>query len=394
MTSPVITLDASVTIAPGQTDVITATANQTVFWDLTVNPYSLFYITSEGLIKTSGVAPNGTYSVTVRATNLSSQASTDTISITVSGAVDTEALNAEAQDAENKLVNVSLTQMPYPYVTGLKLRRDIHLGNLTLNQIDENGVVWVCTDIEGWWNVPDPELPELTRGWGDGSYDARGRYAARVVTLSGSILTQSPDQAPAAREKLFAALNLVYTGGWLVVDESPAKSAYVRLTSRPEVASASARGRIDFSVGLRAADPIKYEWTGGSDYTPTETPYTEVTLTKDTNISITNSGNTRVPVIFEISGTITSGGLIRRTANAVVEEITGITKDYTGTLEIDTYNREILKIENDEVLSGRSYADTVIDWIYLEPGVNTLRFEGTGTSPTCKIYYRSGWIGS
>jgi hypothetical protein len=140
------------------------------------------------------------------------------------------------------------------------LAGDIRINGLTLNTVDANNVVWVCTDIEGWWNAPGVELQDYKRGLDDGSYDVRGRWTARSMTLTGAILTQNPSQVPAARQALLEAFNLVYTGAWLFVDESPKKAAYVRLAGQPSVTNTSARGRIDFSIPLKAGDPIKYDW--------------------------------------------------------------------------------------------------------------------------------------
>ena len=99
-------------------------------------------------------------------------------------------LDVHVQSEENKLVNLGLTKMPFPHITGLKLQEDVQLGELLLNYLDSStGVVWVLSDLQGWWTLPDPEFPDIARGWGDGSYDANGRYTARVLTLEGSFLT-------------------------------------------------------------------------------------------------------------------------------------------------------------------------------------------------------------
>lgn len=173
-------------------------------------------------------------------------------------------VDQDAQSEENKLVRKALTRLPEPYLSGLKLNADVEINGLVLNTIDANNVVWVVSDIDGWWNLPESEIPDLPRGWGDGSYDAIGRFSTRVLTLSGSFLTQDPDQVATARSTLLNAVNLVKTGGWLIVDENPKKAAYVRLSGSPQVRSVSARGRHDFSIGLVANDPIKYEYVEGN----------------------------------------------------------------------------------------------------------------------------------
>jgi hypothetical protein len=311
-------------------------------------------------------------------------------------------LNPQAQSEENKLVNIALTKFPVPHLSGLKLRADIKLGNLVLNTIDDDNVIWVCTDIEGWWNLPDPELPDLPRGWGDGSYDAKGRWASRILTLNGTFLTQDPSQVEAARAKLLDAVSLVYRGDWLVVDETPIKKGtFVRLSGRPEISTVTARGRTDFSIGLKAADPIKYEYVEDSP-----DGYKLVTLTADTNgdatATIVNSGNIAVPIVIELSKGFTipdpdePPAIFNATRDETITIIAGTTS--TNQLEIDTYNREVLDVEytldvDTNTDNGRDKVSILIDWIYLDPGSNLIELINFPTGGTCKIYYRSGWIG-
>ena len=298
--------------------------------------------------------------------------------------------NDEAQRRETKLVNKALTKLPEPYLSGLKLRADIKIGSLVLNTIDSDGVVWICTDIEGWWNLPDPEFPELTRGWGDGSYDAVGRYASRILTLNGVFLTQDPSQVEVARAKLVEAVNLVYRGDWLVVNETTPKASFVRLSGRPDITNANARGRTEFSVQLKAPDPIKYEWVEGAGDN-----YRTTTINSGSSATIVNAGNIRVPVVFELKGAITasvsSPVRIRNTTHTTeIEIIKSLTAPQT--LEIDTYNREALLLEGTSTLSGRDRLEPLIDWVYLEPGNNVISFSGA-TGKSVKVYHRSGWIG-
>lgn len=304
-------------------------------------------------------------------------------------------INQYSQADENRIVNKALSRLPEPYLTGLKLEEDIVLGDLTLNKIDANDVVWVCTDVEGWWNVPEPEFPELTRGWGDGSYDSVGRYSSRLINLSGSFLTQSPSQAEAARQTLINAINLVYKGANLIVYEganknSP-KTSFVRLSGRPEIVSTSARGRHDFTIALKAADPIKYQYLANT--------YNNITLSSGGSNTIANSGNIKTPVIFELSGTITGGQITNTYTNSEGESVTetlgGITKASASyTTEIDTYNRSVIRVQSGVTTASRGDINAYVDWIHLHPGNNLIQFTTTGgSSQSCKVYYRSGWIG-
>ena len=300
----------------------------------------------------------------------------------------------QVQAEENRVVNRSLTKQPQPYLSGLKLAADVEINGLTLNTIDDNNVVWVVTDIDGWWTLPEPELPDLPRGWGDGSYDAIGRWANRIITLNGSFMPQDPEDAAAARNTLIEAVSLVKTGGWLIVDESPRKAAYVRLSGVPQITSVNARGRHNFSIGLKAVDPIKYEYIDGN---PDGYNYQDVV--SGSSINVTNSGNVPVPVVFEITGGLTSTSsdatfILNNTTGTEIQVINSVTS--SQSLEIDTHNREILLVNGDTVTNGRSKAAVLVDWIYLDPGVNNIEFEDTSnasSSATCRVYWRSGWIG-
>ena len=200
-----------------------------------------------------------------------------------------------------------------PYITGLKLQGDVEINGLLLNTIDANKVVWVCTDITGWWTLPTPEVPNIARGLDDGSYDVRGRWLPRDITLTGSILPPTPSAAPAARETLLEALDLVYTGGWLKVDEDPVKSCFVRIVGQPQIDSVNPRGRIDFSVQLRAGDPVKYDWnTSASDgYTTSDLAINTTKANTMTSTGITNAGNTNTAPIFSITGPMTAPAYIK-----------------------------------------------------------------------------------
>lgn len=212
-------------------------------------------------------------------------------------AITTQFIEPRDQGEENKKVNIGLTPLPIPHITGMQLNADIMLNDIVFNTIDENDVVWVCSDIEGWWNLPDSEVPELTRGLDDGSYDVRGRYASRNLTFTGSLLCPTPAAAAIARNKLIQAIDLIHKGGWLLVAENPDKAAFVRLSGRPEITNTNARGRIDFSIGLKAADPVKYSWNW-------EDPdgYENTTVLNGSSAVLVNSGNTNVPITFTISG--------------------------------------------------------------------------------------------
>lgn len=223
-----------------------------------------------------------------------------------------------SQTEENKYVNQALTPRQPLTIGGMELNADVTIGDLVLNTIDESGIVWVCTDIEGWWGHADPEIPDIPRGVEDGSYDVTGRYTARQLTLTGVFLPQNPDQVGAARDQLIAATNLVRTGAWLRTNEEPTRASYVRLSGRPTIQTVNARGRTEFSIGLRAADPVKYLW---NDADPSNTGLTTVEIPGTSGVgTVSNIGTAEVTGIFEITGPAGVGTVISNTLNG--EKIT------------------------------------------------------------------------
>jgi hypothetical protein len=214
------------------------------------------------------------------------------------------------QDEETTTVNKALSPVPYPEITGMELNADITLNGLLFNTIDEDGILWVCTGLEGWWGQADPEVPDIPRGLGDGSYDVRGRYASRQIEFSGVFLPPNKDMVAYAREKLITAIDLVKKRGWLIVDEEPSRASLVRLVDRPEITTVNARGRTEFSFTLRAYDPIKYEWIYGD-----ESGRNFQQIDVNDSFPFVNQGNSPVPIVLELHGPMEIGTYIRNLVN-------------------------------------------------------------------------------
>lgn len=294
------------------------------------------------------------------------------------------------QAYENHVVNTGLAPYPTPWITGLELNGDIVFNGLTLNTIDASNVLWVCTDIKGWWENPDADVPDIERGYGDGSYSVRGRYQARQITLEGSILVQNRSMVAAARDQLIRAADLVHTDGWLKVGTSPTMASKVRISGRPQIETVNTRGRTNFSIGLRAADPVKYSWNAadplGQGYTLTSVPYSATSATYTT---ITNAGNFKSQPYFEVTGPVNAGAIIKNNTTGqgiIIKNAIAVGE----TLKIDTYERSVAI--NNTYEGGRAKLETLVDWVYLAAGANNISFYGTGSAAALKVYWRSGWI--
>jgi hypothetical protein len=344
---------------------------------------------------------------------------------------------------------------------------------------DLANTVWVVSDIDGWWNLAESSVPDIPRGFGDGSFDVSGRFLPRDLTITGSVLINESSRSAiatksaAVRTRLLNAFNLVKRSTWLIVDEDSYKrAAFVRLSGRPQISTVNSRGRIDFSIGLRAPDPVKYEWLdtippeliiggasvidgNGYQYSyinsgslaggyrlynyvtfeePATTPPAETTSYREygydtdttansyrqysgnislggagaSSTTIYNYGNSDVYCLFRIVGPLYGPAVIEnystgQTINilAAADPAIPIITDSTVYLDINTKKREVVLgsyATGSFTGSSRALLEPLVDWIYLQPGENTIYYSDDGLTSeeffsTLQIYWRSGWIG-
>lgn len=244
------------------------------------------------------------------------------------------------QSQENHYVNRGLAALEANEITKLKLQANIILGDFIFNTIDEFGVVWVVTDIEGWWKHPSADVPDVERGFGDGSYDVQGKYKARELQLTGTFLVDDPSKVEAARDRLIAATNLVYKGAWLKTGSNPIRASWVRLSGEVEIETVNARGRTDFSIGLRAPDPIKYSWndTSPDGYDLIEVPAKNPSLGYSGSVSVINQGNYNVPCYLEVTGSLESPASIY---NRTTEQLIILTQALKGSISRSVVNKQL-----------------------------------------------------
>jgi len=297
------------------------------------------------------------------------------------------------QAYETATVNKGLSKVPYPKITGMQLNADVSIGSLILNTIDESGVVWVCTNIEGWWTHPEPEVRDIPRGYGDGSYDVRGRYNARVITLEGVFITPSASYVAAARDKLIKNTDLVYVGDWLRTNENPTKASYVRLSGRPEIKTVNARGRTEFSIGLKAADPLKYEWYEAHElgYRSVSIPGESASPAATGTNTVTNTGTAYAPVVLQITGPVTGPATIfNETTNETITIIESLRGVLTRTVSNKALTDNVATLTTSAahgMLAGDEIVVTGVDstfngtfTILSVPTTTTLRYAKTATN--------------
>lgn len=245
------------------------------------------------------------------------------------------------QGRENFSVDRGLQELFSPDIGRLKLEANIILGDFIFNTIDDQGVVWVATDMEGWWEPPRADIPSVERGFGDGAYEVRGRYQARSLTLKGSFLVPYPSLVEAARDRLIAATaDLAFTGTWLKTGNDPIRASFVQLSGDISIDTVNIRGRTNFAIGLKAADPIKYSWNDASPdgYDFAEIPVRNVESSTAGAGTIKNIGNYSVPCYLEISGPFAGPGSI---FNRTTQELIILTQGLKGSISRNVVNKQL-----------------------------------------------------
>lgn len=305
---------------------------------------------------------------------------------------------------------------------GILSSEDIIINDIPLNTISENdSVAWIVTDLEGWWGLPDIEVPDDPRPYSqDGSYYTTGRFTARNINLKGYILPignpstpvydssldpEDPNYFPMARTVSTAnnrsvasrnafnrALILVRKRARLQVREdigleSVWKTAEVQISSRPLLRISKSTGLLEFDISLRATDPVKYsaqnigyevgllEESPGRSYSRTfEFAYGG--LGTSNTVIVPNKGSYASKPIFTVIGPV-ENPMIEHIESGKFLKINGMVE--TGApLSIDVSTRQILAIGENR----RNKLVPTSRWFNIDPGINTIRFTGIGSTET------------
>lgn len=281
---------------------------------------------------------------------------------------------------------------------------DIVLGSLTLNTIDSDGTRWFLNDLDGWHTLPDVELPDSSRGFSDdGSYELDGRYAPRIITLTGTFIPTSKANTKISRARLTAAINSVRGGTTLTVKESPDTKAAVWLSAKPNITTEASSGLTKFQITMRAPDPRKYSVTRNtlaisnsagtlpsSGIEPYLTP--PITIPAPTiagGLAVPNVGDYNTYPTFTITGPANVITLYNTTSNTYIRIVYSFAAGHS--LVIDTKARTILQ---DGSINCRAYMTNESSWFNIDPGSTTkIVFVDNSGSATCSVAYSSAWIG-
>lgn len=273
---------------------------------------------------------------------------------------------------------------------------DIIINGTVFNRIDEVGNRWIITDLDGWWGLPEPTVPDDPRPFQeDGSYFATGRYEARQIVVSGYIVPGSGAEgevtdargqallAARARDALNRSMNIIRSTAIMQVNETDQpKIAAVQLVAKPLTKFNDSRNILEFNFQLKSSDPRKY----ALDATVTETrlqsaaegrTYNRVhnyqygAPGSDGRMTVTNEGS------YNTFGVLTIRGPVVHPSIEHIELGRTISFDLslgeTDFLEINLKNKTAML---NGVESRRNKLDPGSAWFWFLPGTNSLRFTG------------------
>jgi hypothetical protein len=105
----------------------------------------------------------------------------------------------------------------------------------------------------------------------------------------------------------------------------------VRLSGEPKIETVNARGRTEFSIGLRAADPIKYQWNAANEngYFEQEILAKSVSPSRTGSAVITNNGDYPVSTYITVVGPVVGPAVISNETNEEFITITGTLRALT-----------------------------------------------------------------
>lgn len=266
---------------------------------------------------------------------------------------------------------------------------DFWIGDHPLNYIDDNGCKWMVHDVDGWWELPPPEIPEDSRPYSDdGDYYTAGRYAPRIITITGRIIPPTTAGRAAvtdARDRLNSTLNSARKAFVFRVDEPGySKQANVQISSKPDMTINDYKNHVEFTIQMKASDPRKYSsilhniantLNPSSQYGrqyPRAMYYTFGNTNSDNVLHARNDGN------YHTYGTIRISGPVRNPRLYHVEQDKFLQiNDTIATGSFVDINLRTRTIKVNGKQFKRSSLSTDSSWFTLSPGENSIRFTGT-----------------
>lgn len=272
----------------------------------------------------------------------------------------------------------------------------VSLGGIGFGEQDADGTLWVVSGLAG-WHASGSSGQVTQRTGRHGAWRDRARYAARGLTLTGSIITPEPGMIGEAVDRLAAAIPLDVPQDLTVLGVTgDDRLVRVRQEGAPDIQIVSPFLAV-FSIGLVAADPLKYSAlehiaatalpssTGGL-VVPHVVPFSVDAVSVSGVATVENRGNIGTCPRLIVYGPVTSPRITNQTTGEVL--LIRLTVDDGRYLDLDLAEHTAYL---DGTASRRGFVSG--DWFELVPGLNSVAFNAPTYSAdaSLQIVWRDAW---
>lgn len=292
--------------------------------------------------------------------------------------------------------------MPTPLTT----QRQVTLGTLALDQVDDAGVTWSALDLAGWRGSPATTLAVTQRPADHGGWvGPTPKLVPRQLVLQLLIDAPSEDLMTAAYEQLLAAVG---TGPFtLQVEEGGTTRQAVVYRNGDVLPTADGGPWAAYSVPLLAPDPRRYgdlttvqvalpSVSGGLSWPvswPTSWPATVVSG----DAALPNSGSAPTAPLITLYGPASGPALATPIVTITAADGTTSVLTYADTigagdwLVIDTAARSVLYNNQS---TRRGLLQVAGGWPAIAPGGAQVTFRAATYDTTSRavISYRPAWL--
>lgn len=183
--------------------------------------------------------------------------------------------------------------------------------------LEFGGVAWIFETLQGWGLGGGVEANFDPRPGAHGTFDAQVWRRARVITISGTCIADTPELAEQAQDALAALLADGQAGTFTVSNSRRSLSATVRLSDTPldeTINDCAFRWSFQFTApdrrryGDTVTQPTRLPGgrVGGLDYN-LDYPLDYGTVSSTGRVQFTNDGNAPTEPLFKVTPGLASG---------------------------------------------------------------------------------------
>lgn len=261
--------------------------------------------------------------------------------------------------------------------------------------LDEYGVQWKLTKLDGWFDGWAGSGGVDQRPQADGAWVSPQYAAPRVVHLGGSMATGSWDGVTRAWDRLLSQVPFRHLGSLRVSTGEgalPELTALVRQHEKPLLTRQGGRG--EFSLSLLAPDPRRYEVTArsvslvlpistGGIAPPLAPPITIEASTSVSQAKLGNDGTVRTYPVLTITGPCPPATIVNLTTSEALRVVDAVPAGQSLVIDV---------LAGTATTGGQSRR-VLGAWWGLVPGANEVAFRADGydAGAGLSVSYRSAW---